>query len=118
MGGAAFVASELWEPSAARAQTPPNCPPAPVNGTPFKPGQDSRSIVQRKSVNSLSAAELAEFKSAFAKLRALPSSDNRRLGDTGRYACALLPVMQSRHSPIRSRVVELFPLASSFFVLL
>src|SRR5436190_2031106 len=76
VGGAAFVSNGLW-PSTALGQTPPNCPPAPVNGTPFKPGQDTRPIVQRKSVSSLSSSQIAQLRLAFAKLRALPSSDNR-----------------------------------------
>jgi polyphenol oxidase len=76
-GGAAVATGGLWTPSA-RAQNPPTCPPTPVNGTPFRRGQDTRPIVQRKSLSSLSSTELSQYRLAFAKLRALPSTDNRR----------------------------------------
>ncbi|MFL6352862.1 MAG: tyrosinase family protein [Bryobacteraceae bacterium] len=77
MGGAAFVSNGLWAPSSALGQTPPNCPLAPVNGTPFKPGQDRRPIIQRASINALSTSQANQLRLAFAKLRALPSTDNR-----------------------------------------
>jgi polyphenol oxidase len=77
IGGAAFVSNGLWGPSVALGQTPPTCPPAPVNGTPFTPGQDTRPIVQRNSVGSFSSSQITQLRLAFAKLRALPSSDNR-----------------------------------------
>jgi polyphenol oxidase len=48
-----------------------------VNGTPFKPGQDTRPIVQRTSASSLSSAQISQFRTAYAKLRALPSTDTR-----------------------------------------
>src|SRR3954447_26015456 len=76
-GGAAVVSGGLWMPSTTRGQTPPNCPPAPVNGTPFRPGQDTRPIVQRKPIGSLTSTQLAQLRTAFARLRALPSTDNR-----------------------------------------
>jgi hypothetical protein len=76
-GGAAVVSGGLWMPSSTRGQTPPNCPPAPVNGTPFRPGQDTRPIVQRKPIGSLTSTQLAQLRTAFARLRALPSTDNR-----------------------------------------
>ncbi len=59
------------------SQNPPSCPPDPVNGIPFHPGQDTRPIVQRQSVSSLSSSQIGELRFAFAKLRSLPSSDNR-----------------------------------------
>ncbi|MGI8959010.1 MAG: tyrosinase family protein [Bryobacteraceae bacterium] len=77
VGGAAFVSKGLWGPPLAVGQTPPNCPPAPVNGTPFRRGQDTRPIVQRKSVSALTASQISQLRLAFAKLRALPSTDNR-----------------------------------------
>jgi Common central domain of tyrosinase/Polyphenol oxidase middle domain/TAT (twin-arginine translocation) pathway signal sequence len=78
-GGAAIATGGLWTPSAARGQNPPNgCPPAPVNGTPFRRGQDTRPVVQRKSVSSLSSSQIAQLRLAFSKLRSLPSTDNRR----------------------------------------
>jgi tyrosinase-like protein/polyphenol oxidase-like protein len=78
IGGAAFVSKGLWEPAIAFGQNPPTCPPAPVDGTPFAVGQDKRPIIQRKSISALSGTEIAELRNAFAKLRALPSTDNRR----------------------------------------
>jgi hypothetical protein len=77
LGGAAFLSHGLGGPSVLRAQTPPNCPPAPLNGTAFKPGQDTRPIAQRKSISDLTLSEVAQLRNAFAKLRALPSTDNR-----------------------------------------
>jgi polyphenol oxidase len=77
IGGAAFVSNGLWGPSRALGQNPPNCPPAPVNGTPFRPGQDARPIIQRKSISSLSSTQVNQLRLAFAKLSALPSTDNR-----------------------------------------
>ncbi|MFL6354534.1 MAG: tyrosinase family protein [Bryobacteraceae bacterium] len=77
-GGAAIATGGLWTPSTARAQNPPTCPPAPVNGTPFRRGQDTRPIVQRKSVSALSSSQISQLRLAFAKLRGLPSTDNRR----------------------------------------
>jgi hypothetical protein len=77
LGGGAFLSESLLGPSITRGQTPPSCPPAPVNGTPFRPGQDTRPIVQRQSVSTLNASQLAQLRNAFAKLRALPSTDNR-----------------------------------------
>jgi len=59
------------------AQNPPTCPTAPTGGTPFAPGSDKRPIVLRKSISALSAAELTQLQTAFAKLRALPSTDKR-----------------------------------------
>src|SRR5947207_2343901 len=76
-GGAALVTGGLWTPSRASGQNPPNCPPAPVNGIAFKPGQDTRPIVQRQTISSLSSTQISQLRLAFAKLRALPSSDNR-----------------------------------------
>jgi polyphenol oxidase len=76
-GGAAIVSGGLWAPSDSRAQTPPSCPPAPVNGTPFRAGQDTRPIVQRQPISALTSSQLAQLRTAFAKLRALPSTDNR-----------------------------------------
>jgi polyphenol oxidase len=77
-GGAAIATGGLWMPSTALGQNPPSCPPTPVNGTVFRPGQDTRPIVPRKSVGSLSSTELSQLRLAFARLRALPSTDNRR----------------------------------------
>jgi polyphenol oxidase len=78
-GGAAAIATGgLWTPSTARGQNPPTCPPGPVNGTPFRRGQDTRTVVQRKSVSALSSTEISQLRLAFARLRALPSTDNRR----------------------------------------
>jgi hypothetical protein len=77
LGGAAFLPKGLFGPSTARAQTPPNCPPAPLNGTPFRAGQDTRPIVQRHSISSMTSSQVAQLRSAFAKLRALPSTDKR-----------------------------------------
>jgi polyphenol oxidase len=77
VGGTAFMSGGPWGPSIIRGQTPPSCPPAPVNGTPFRAGQDTRPIVQRKPIGSLTSTQLAELRNAFAKLRALPSNDNR-----------------------------------------
>jgi polyphenol oxidase len=77
IGGAAFVSNSLWGPSIALGQNPPNCPPAPVNGTPFSPGQDTRPLVQRRSLSSLSSTQVNQLRLAFAKLGALPSTDNR-----------------------------------------
>jgi hypothetical protein len=77
-GGAAIATGGLWTPSTALGQNPPSCPPGPVNGTPFRRGQDTRPVVQRKSVSSLSSTELNQLRLAFARLRALPSTDNRR----------------------------------------
>jgi polyphenol oxidase len=76
--GAAVISGELVVPGKTSAQTPPTCPPAPVNGTPFRVGQDTRPIVPRKPISSLSSTELAQLRTAFARLRALPSTDNRR----------------------------------------
>ncbi len=76
-GSAALVSGGLWGPFTASGQTPPSCPPAPVNGTPFRAGQDTRPIVQRQSVSSLSSAQIAQLRTAFARLRALPSGDTR-----------------------------------------
>ncbi|MGI9073377.1 MAG: tyrosinase family protein [Bryobacteraceae bacterium] len=77
IGGAAFVLNGLWGPPRALGQNPPNCPPAPVNGTPFVPGQDTRPIVQRTSISALSSSQINQLRLAFARLRALPSTDNR-----------------------------------------
>ena len=77
-GGAAIATGGLWTPSTAWGQNPPSCPPGPVNGTPFRRGQDTRPVVQRKSVASLSSTEISQLRLAFARLRALPSTDNRR----------------------------------------
>jgi hypothetical protein len=70
-GGAALTTRLL-------SQNPPTCPPGPVNGIPFRRGQDTRPIVQRQSVSSLSSSQIKEFRLAFARLRSLPSTDNRR----------------------------------------
>jgi len=76
-GSAAVVSGGLWTGSIARGQTPPSCPPPPANGTPFTAGQDQRPIIQRRSISLLTTAQIAQLRSAFAKLRALPSTDNR-----------------------------------------
>jgi hypothetical protein len=70
-GGAALTTRLL-------SQNPPTCPPGPVNGTPFRPGQDTRPVVQRKAVRLLSSSEISQLKLAFARLRGLSSTDNRR----------------------------------------
>jgi polyphenol oxidase len=77
-GGATIATGGLWTPSIARGQNPPTCPPGPVNGTPFRRGQDTRPVVQRKSVSSLSSSEISQLRLAFARLRSLSSTDNRR----------------------------------------
>ncbi|MGI8962715.1 MAG: tyrosinase family protein [Bryobacteraceae bacterium] len=78
-GGATLATGGLWTAATASAQNPPSgCPPAPVNGTPFRRGQDTRPIVQRKSVSALTSSQISQLRLAFAKLRALPSTDNRR----------------------------------------
>jgi hypothetical protein len=76
-GGAALATGGLSVPFTALGQTPPSCPPAPVNGIPFRRGQDTRPVVQRQSVSSLSSSQLAQLRTAFARLRALPATDNR-----------------------------------------
>jgi polyphenol oxidase len=76
-GSAALVTGGFGAPFTASGQNPPTCPPAPVNGTPFKAGQDTRPVVQRVSISSLSSTQISQLRLAFAKLRALPSTDNR-----------------------------------------
>jgi hypothetical protein len=61
-----------------QGQDPPTCPPAPVNGIPFRRGQDTRPVIQRKAVSSLSSSQISQLRLAFARLRSLPSTDNRR----------------------------------------
>jgi polyphenol oxidase len=48
-----------------------------VNPTLFRAGQDTRPIVPRQSISSLTSTQLAQLRNAFAKLRALPSTDDR-----------------------------------------
>ncbi|HZQ43146.1 MAG TPA: tyrosinase family protein [Acidobacteriaceae bacterium] len=50
---------------------------APSGGTPFSPGSDKRPVVLRKSISALTASELTQLGTAYAKLRALPSTDKR-----------------------------------------
>ena len=60
---AAFGTRIAW------AQDPPNsCPAPPSGGTPFKLGDDTRPIVRRKALSSLSTPELNELAKAFAAL--------------------------------------------------
>src|SRR4051812_41343223 len=62
----------------ALAQDPPSaCPAPPAGGTAFVPGSDTRPIVLRKSISSLTASELTRLHDAYAALRALPASDKR-----------------------------------------
>ena len=59
-------------------QDPPNgCPAPPTGGTPFVAGQDTRTIILRKSIKSFSPVELGQFQSALSALRSLPSNDPR-----------------------------------------
>jgi len=59
------------------AQDPPTCPTPPSGGAHFVPGSDTRPITLRKSIGSLSPAELTQIKNAYAALRALPATDKR-----------------------------------------
>jgi polyphenol oxidase len=60
------------------SQDPPNgCPTPPSGGAPFQPGQDTRPVVLRKPIGSLTASELTTLQSAFQALRALGPTDPR-----------------------------------------
>lgn len=77
-GAAAFGDTHnLFAGFSALVQDPPSCPAPPVGGTAFVPGSDTRPIVQRKSLSSLSASEVTRLRDAYAALRALPASDKR-----------------------------------------
>jgi len=75
--GTALASSGSFLSGIAFAQNPPICPTAPSGGTPFTPGSDKRPIILRKAISALSSSQLAELQSAFTKLRALPTNDNR-----------------------------------------
>jgi Common central domain of tyrosinase/Polyphenol oxidase middle domain len=75
--GTGVIAAGAIAPISALAQDPPQCPVPPAGGTVFKAGQDTRPIVQRPSVYSLSSTQLSQLQQAFSALRALPSTDNR-----------------------------------------
>lgn len=76
--GGALTASGVMTGLSGFAQNPPGgCPAPPTGGTPFVPGHDKRPITLRKSINSYSGAELAQFQNAFTTLRNLPSNDPR-----------------------------------------
>jgi hypothetical protein len=78
IGSAALASSALFTSlqgvRSARAQDPPNdCPAPPTGGTPFVQGQDTRPILERKSISSLAPSELAQLAQAFTTLRAISS---------------------------------------------
>jgi hypothetical protein len=75
--GTASLGSTSIVGSVALAQNPPQCPTSPPAGTLFRPGQDTRPIVQRKPISALSSWEVKQLRNAFKALRALPSTDNR-----------------------------------------
>src|SRR5262249_20882942 len=75
-GGSAILGSSMLWPRPGFAQDPPGgCPNPPSGGTPFQPGQDQRPIVVRKSISSLTSAELTTLQNAFSALRGLGSND-------------------------------------------
>src|SRR5256885_1623445 len=68
----------LWPRLDVFAQDPPNgCPTPPSGGAHFQPGQDTRPIVLRKSITSLSHSEVATLQNAFKALRNLGAGDPR-----------------------------------------
>jgi hypothetical protein len=79
VGGAGFAtASGFFSTFRSFAQDPPSDCPAPLTGgTPFSPGQDTRPIVRRKGISTLTAPELSLVQQAFSGLRNLPATDKR-----------------------------------------
>jgi hypothetical protein len=77
-GTALATTSGFFSTLTSFAQDPPsNCPVPPIGGTQFSHGQDTRPIVRRKGISTLTQSELSILKQAFAALRSLPASDKR-----------------------------------------